>query len=828
MNKIYNETKKDLPPEQPAMIKLLLNGEWTLTNETDGQTCKAVVPATVYAALIKEGLIADPYVKDNEKTALKISDNDFTFSRDFYADAGLLRSEKIMLVCDGLDTLAEIFINGSLIASVKNMHTGYRFDVKKYVNPGKNEIRIHFFSPTKYIEKMYSIHQPPDFPCCMKGFSFIRKAHCAFGWDWGPALPDMGIFRDIFICGYSGAVISDVFVRQRTTSEFAEIDVNIAIDNARGKGIKTVAELSLKGAVVKNQTVSVTDTGVISFSVPNPKLWWPNGQGEQTLYDLSVKIADETGFDERKLKIGLRSLTIRREKDEYGESFCVNINGRDIFGMGANMIPADTIVPHITRGRVGKMLDACADANFNTVRVWGGAYYPDNYFYELCDERGLLVWQDCMFACGTYVHTEEFERLVTEELVYNMKRIRNHASLLLICGNNEVEEFLANPNGELRFKADYAILFDYIIPKIIKEYAPDTFFWPSSPSSGGKFVDTAASDKGDKHYWDVWHGQAPFSDYKKHLHRFCSEFGFQSYPSLKTLKPYVDKNDLNMYSYMMEHRQKHFAANSFIGNYISKTYRMPSGFENTVYLSQVMQAAAIRFGVEHFRRNRGRCMGAVYWQLNDIWPGISWSSVDYFGRYKLLHYSAKRFFAPVLLSYDIEDKKCKFFICNESPEEFNGKARIRFFTPDGKIVGEESFTVYTPALSSAVIAEIDAKELLDKYGERRLAVAYDLFDGGGVSLSRESALFCNPKHFEFLPAKIKYSVKKRGIDMLLTLTAGNFVQGVDIDWDDKDYKLSVNNFDMLPGEKYNVIVYGGGDGDIEPGLKIRYLSMDLE
>ncbi len=375
------------------------------------------------------------------------------------------------------------------------------------------------------------------------------------------------------------------------------------------------------------------------------------------LYTVRAELLNGTRvLDSWEKRIGLRTMEIKRQKDSWGESFEMCVNGVSIFAMGADYIPEDNLLPRVTAERTRRLLEDCKLANYNAIRVWGGGYYPDDWFYDACDELGLVVWQDFMFACAIYELTEEFEENIRREVIDNVRRLRHHASLGLWCGNNEMEWQV---DDDVYFathkqKADYIRMYEYLIPKTLREHDPVTFYWPASPSSGGGFDEPNDPNRGDVHYWDVWHGDKPFTEYRKFFFRNASEFGFQSFPCLKTVESFTKPSDRNIFSYVMEKHQRNKSANGKIMNYMAQTFLYPTDFDTLLYASQLLQAEAVRYGVEHWRRNRGRCMGAIYWQVNDCWPVASWSSIDYYGRWKALHYMARRFYAPVLLSCEEE------------------------------------------------------------------------------------------------------------------------------------------------------------------------------
>ena len=482
-----------------------LNGVWTLNIPgSEFPETGASVPGSVYHDLLTAGLIPDPFWRDNENEALKIMEHDFIYSRTFTVTAELLECDAVLLRCHGLDTLAVVQINGQPAGEADNMHRTWEFDVKALLREGENEIRITFFSPTKYIREAYERQPLEGTTDAMKGFPYLRKAHCMFGWDWGPRLPDTGIWRDIELIGIRNARLRDVYVLQKHEDGKVTLAITSHVENIReGATQVSVQVTDPDGKVFRGEGAQC------GLMIDEPKLWWPAGYGEQPLYDVKVTLYDgDDELDTWAGRIGLRTMTVRREKDEWGESFCHCVNGVDVFAMGADYIPEDNLLPRVNRERTRKLLEDAKTAHMNAVRVWGGGYYPEDYFYDLCDELGLMVWQDFMFACAAYDLTDDFEQNVCAEFRDNIRRLRHHASLALWCGNNEIESFV--PYGfwhsEKKLVSDYIKLYEYILPKIMKEEDPQAFYWPSSPSSGGSFDEPQDETRGDCHYWDVWHG----------------------------------------------------------------------------------------------------------------------------------------------------------------------------------------------------------------------------------------------------------------------------------------------------------------------------------
>ena len=796
------------------MERLSLNGDWSMQQEGWEEWIPAVVPGCVYNDLLQAGRMEDPFWRANETDALALMEFDYAYTRTFRVDAKMLSHEEVVLYCAGLDTLAEIFVNGQQVGNADNMHREWEFQVKNALVEGENIILIRFASPTRYIREHYDENPNDGSDYAMKGFPNLRKAHCMFGWDWGPRLPDAGIWRDIELQGRDTAVLESVYIRQRHTEEGVWVRAEIDCRSISGEADETVFALygpegECLGTAGDRQEILVAD----------PRLWWPNGYGEQPLYKAKVVISkDGRELDSWERRIGLRTMAIRREKDEWGESFAHEVNGVAIFAMGADYIPEDNVFARITPARTRHLLEDCVKANFNTVRVWGGGYYPDDSFYDACDEMGLLVWQDLMFACAVYALTEKFEDSVREELTCNVRRLRHHPSMALWCGNNEMEMFveadvwIKHP----RQKADYINMYEYVFPKLFAKLDPDAVYWPASPSSGGAFDKPNDYNRGDVHYWDVWHGCKPFTEYRKFFFRYASEFGFQSFPCMKTVESFTLPEDRNIFSYVMEKHQRNDLANGKIMEYISQTFLYPGNFEMLLYASQLLQAEAIRYGVEHWRRNRGRCMGAIYWQLNDCWPVASWSSIDYFGRWKALHYAAKRFFAPVLLSCEEEGllsqtinvnaqpftvkKSARFSVSNETREPFSGRVEWSLRNPKAQILREGSYEVSVAALSAEWVGEEDFADAgaYDNY------ISYRLIDGQGNEVSQFSILFCPPKHFPFVNPQL--SVEQKGRELIVT--AQSYAKGVELEFPDSEVLLSDNYFDMDAGTKTVEIISG--------------------
>ena len=775
-----------------------LGGKWTI--KSDNINAVGHIPGSVYSVLLENGLMDDPFYRDNEIDALSLMDHDYEFIKEFdYKSGG-----KTLLCFDGVDTLSTVFLNGVLIGTTANMHRRYEFDVSDVIKE-KNELKLKFPSITDEFKKAYEkepIFTEPSGP--LGGAKNFRKAFCMSGWDWVPRLPDMGIWRDVYLEDLSTARIKDFEIIQRKSESGFSLEVIPEIEG------DATAEITLLSPDKKE----IKSADGINFFIDEPLLWWPNGYGAQPLYEVTVA-AYENGeaVDVKTKYTGLRTIELVREPDKFGESYYHKINGLPIFAMGACYIPEDSILSRRSKERTEKLLDACVFSNFNTIRVWGGGFYHDDYFFDLCDQKGLLVFEDMMFACSSVSLDKNIQNDFLAETEENLKRIRHHACLAVICGNNEMEWFTDknSPYGKI-----YLEIFEDKLPKIANNVCPYLPYVPSSPTSKGGFDDPNNENNGDCHYWDVWLNDKPFSEYREKYFRYLSEFGFESLPDIKTVNSFTEPNDRNLFSRIMERHQRCIGGNKKIIQYISDTYKYPDTLQKTIYLSQLLQAEAMKYGVEHLRSNRGRCMGTLYWQLNDMWPVSSWSSIDYYGRFKALQYFAKRFFAPIMIccketgehttrnSVVMQDDlypyetKAQISVCNETGNDVSGTVLIELRANTGEVLFKKCEKIHIPKYSVTSLEETDFNktDVLNNY------LCYS-FSVNGEIVSSGTSLFTQPKHFNFPDPKLRCEIK----DDEITVFAENFAKSVCIS-SDSDILLSDNYFDIFDGKKTVKILSG--------------------
>jgi len=798
------------------MFKQTLSGTWQFRQSGSREWLPATVPGGVHSDLLALGRLPDPFVADNEKKVQWVAESDWEYRRSFTVDKALSDEEHCSLVCDGLDTLAEVFLNGRLLGKTDNMFRRWAWEVRDLLKDGRNEIRILFRAPVTYI-KTRQAAKPLLGGGDIPGGPHLRKAPCQWGWDWGPKLPPIGIWKDIRLEGYRQAKLEDVHIRQLHADDKVTINAKVGISQWSRSDLQVTLKVTSPGGqvqTVKSAPVhSTAGTLICNLQSPitDPEFWWPNGFGTQPLYQVVVSLkTGKTVLDQHSFQVGLRTVELRREPDQWGESFTFVVNGVPIFIKGADWIPADSLPTRISDTYMERLISDAAAAHMNMLRVWRGGFYEEERFYDLCDRFGLLVWQDFVFACGIYPEDDAFAENVRVEAVENVRRLRHRASLALWCGNNEMEQGWVDwkwndPDQPVvqSLKAGYDRLFHHLLPDVVAAEDPDRPYWPSSASSGIPFSNPNGQQRGDTHYWDVWHGRKPFTAYREQFPRFMSEFGFQALPPYKTIQTYAEPNDQNMTSYIMEHHQRSGSGNGLMVSQMTDTFRMPKDFQSLVYLSMVLQAEGIRYGVEHWRRHRERVSGTLIWQLNDCWPVASWSSIDYFGRWKALHYAARKFYAPILLTVEDQAEQMGLFVTNDTTKTWTGEVRWSLETLAGGRLDQGIEMVSAKPLAVTPLRSLDFSGKVHEQNRRQVVLVVELWKGREF-LARQLGTFAPNKHLELAAPQLETKTSIAGQYLIIKIKTGCLARFVELELDGVDVVFSDNYFDLPAGQTATV------------------------
>lgn len=824
------------------METVTLNGRWQVKqfNNANAEWLPADVPGCIHTDLLAAGVIPDPFYRDNERTVMWVGETAWLYRRTFSVSPELLQHDRVLLHCDGLDTLATIWLNGQEIGQTDNMFRTWEFDARSILRPGENEITVRFDSALLFGQQKLAqryIHSWSTDTHKLPGGNYVRKAQCHFGWDWGPKLVTCGIWRDISLLAFDEARLADVNVRQNHAGPGqVTLTCRVAAERMTTAPLKARCQVSLNGQEVERQTVKLDDgRGEASLTVVEPRLWWPNGLGDQPLYTVSVVLTDEAGqaLDAWNRKIGLRTLRLVRQPDEWGESFHFACNGQPFFAKGANWIPADSFITRLSEGHYAELLDAAAETHMNMLRVWGGGIYEQDIFYELCDQLGICIWQDFMFSCATYpTFEDDFMNNVAQEAKDNIRRLRHHACLALWCGNNELEQGLVSDQwtGTTMSWVDYGALFDGLLPQLVAELDPETDYWPSSPHTPHEDRRNWNDPRwGDAHIWEVWHGLKPFEYYYTCFHRFNSEFGFQSFPEPKMVRTFTEPADENITSYIMEHHQRHSSGNSIIMHYLLDWFRLPTSFDMNLWLSQILQGMAMKHAVEHWRRTMPRGMGTLYWQLNDCWPVASWSSLDYDGRWKALHYMARHFYAPLLVSAvpNLDDGTVAVHVTSDQRQDVDAEVRWQVTTVQGEKVDAGAQAATFPANSNTALMTLDLSKALNKFGPRNLLVWLELRDDEAV-LSENLALFARPKHLALANPVIEWEVQEStGDGYVINIRTSEPTLWVWLESADGAFRASDNFFHLRPHQARKITLFPRSPGhdvsDLKNAISIRSL-----
>jgi len=794
--------------ETPALIRQSLDGDWQFRQAGLDKWHPARVPGCVHLDLMAAGIIPDPFYRDNERRVQWIENADWEYRREFKLPPAALGKSHIELAASGLDTFATIFLNGQKVARTDNMFRGWRFDIKPFVHAGSNEIVVRFDSPVKTAKALEAKlpHQLPG------NSPHVRKAPYQFGWDWGPRLVTSGIWRPIAVEAWDIARIGEVELSQdfvQMNNVLVRTKLQVLADRSHSIAIKTT--FTGKESFTYSEMADLKageNTSDKTFRVIDPQLWWPAGLGPQNLYTVTIELYLRGRLlDVLEKKIGFRTMVLEQVDDEWGKSFRFAVNGVPFFAKGGNWIPADSFPPRVTRAKYEALLRDCAAANMNMLRVWGGGIYESPEFYDLCDELGLVVWQDFMFAGSMVPGDPAFLDNVRAEAEHIVKDLRHHASIALWCGNSECEEGWFHWGWKEQYPAavwdDYEKVFNQILPQAVEKFDPRRPYWPSSPHSE-QTGDPRSEKSGDMHYWGVWHGREPFAEYRKKFHRFFSEFGFQSFPLLETVRTFTRPEDWNIASPVMEQHQKHPEGNKLILLYLLDHYRMGKDFASLLWLSQVLQAEGMKTAVEHFRSQMPRIMGALYWQVNDCWPVASWSGTDYYGNWKALHFYARRFFSPVLLAPVDDDKMLKIFAVSDLGEPVVADLVVGVHSYEGKTLQEGKTSVRIDPRSSRIVLNKPLEELRQGLAPEEIYLSAEL-KKGNETLSRNIYHFSELKRVELPEPGIRTEVLNDGGKTVVRLTASRLAKDVYLSAPGLKGRFSDNFFDLLPGRSQDVV-----------------------
>jgi len=817
----------------------------------------AVVPGCVHLDLLRNKLIPDPFYRDNEAKLQWIENADWEYRTTIQATPALLAQKNIDLVFEGLDAYAKVYLNDKLVLTADNMFREWRGSVKSDLKPGANSLRVVFPSPIKAASEI-AANDPWRERTHVEPKTYIRKAAYEYGWDWGPRFVTSGIWRPARLEGWNTARISNVHLQQLDVSpSVAHLLAEVEVTAADSGNANVVVEYDL--ATGKHSDASRTvqlQPGVNHVTLPidiaSPQLWYPAGYGAQPIYKFNVQLKmGKQVQDDSTARTGLRSVVLRREPDQWGRSFEFVINGIPVFGKGADVIPFDSFPTRVTTQQYRQVLQSAVDANMNMIRHWGGGYYETDEFYDLCDELGIMVWQDFMFGNDWQPGTYDWKLNVAAEAEHQLKRLRDHPSIVLWCGNNETEAALAWKDrdklpADVRYQMwqDYLTTFSGILAAAVNRYAPETPYWPSSPSADYEQL-SDNYQSGDMHDWSVWHGRVPFTDYEKHNPRFMTEYGFQSFPAMRTVETFTIPEDrINIFTPVMLAHQKNTAGNAIIRDYMLRDYPQPKDFASFLYASQVLQAEGIKIGAEHLRRNRPRTMGSIYWQLNDCWPVASWSSLDYYGRWKALHYYARRFYAPILVSPHQEAGNVAVYIVSDKTSPTVATLRVRILSFDGAVLSDKSQPVQIAPLSSKVYLTLPMLDItnLPNCDLGKVFAVTDLLVDNKLLSSNE--LFFVPKKDVQLPQakiestltlgapplspavgdRVESNASTSGSIYILHLSAPVLARSVYVSFGNIDAKPADNFFDLLPGQAIDLPITSAASLD-ELRSNMRVISL---
>ncbi len=791
-------------------LTIPVNAGWQFREAGKDEWHAATVPGCVHTDLLANKLIEDPFYRDNEKQQQWIGKTDWEYQTHLSVTAATMQREHVELVFEGLDTYADVYLNDALILKADNMFRTWRVDGKAALKTGDNILRVRFRSPINEVLPImaklnYQLPAPNDQG--EKTSPFTRKAPYQYGWDWGPRFVTSGIWRPVALEAWDQARVTDLQILTNSiANDAAQLTSNVEIEATDSVSASVVlTNLNSRRIVGRNEvTLSKgTNKTTLNFTIPHPSLWWPNGLGAHPLYGFKAQlIINGRPIDQTTKRMGVRSLELRQQTDGAGKSFMFVINGVPVFAKGANWIPADSFPTRISKAKYRQLVSSARDTNMNMLRVWGGGIYESNDFYDLCDEMGILIWQEFMFAGSMYPANPEFLDNVKHEAIDQVTRLRNHPSIVIWCGNNEIEAGWLNWGWRKNLPAslweDYQKIFEGVLSEVASALDPSRVYWPSSPH-GGLTDDPDSIRSGDNHFWRVWHFAEPFANYEKQFPRFMSEFGFQSFPQIETVNSYTSRADRDIESPIMLAHQRHPRGNQLVREYMLREYPQPKDFDSFLYVSQVLQAEGIRVGAEHLRRIRPHNMGSLYWQIDDCWPVASWSSIDYYVRWKALQYYARRFYSNLLVTPRIDNDKLNFWVISDETKISAAELRVELLDFDGHVLRSFDRSLSVAPLASRSYFGVPVDELLQGQDAKSSFLYCELLVNGKVA-STHDYFFAPFKDLHLSKPSIDYQVTAAKDGFRVTVKSDKFAKAVYLSAGDGEGMFSDNYFDLIPGK----------------------------
>jgi len=824
--------KVDIPLKSGWEFRQLSAGE------SGGEWRPAEVPGDVHLDLLRNKLIPDPYYRDNEAKLQWIENADWEYRTTVQATPEVLNHKNIELIFEGLDAYAKVYLNEQLLLTADNMFREWRVNVKPGLKPGANQLRVVFPSPNKAATEIAATDKWREQTHTAEK-TYIRKAAYEYGWDWGPRFVTSGIWRPAKLELWDNARLSNLHIVQRdVTSSVAHLVAQVEVTSSEASSGRVTLDYAHGGKKLEVSRTVELHPGVNHVDFPveiqNPQLWYPAGYGAQPIYQFNARLnLGNRAEDQVSTRTGLRSIVLRRELDQWGRSFEFVVNGIPVFGKGGDVIPFDSFPSRVTTEDYRRILQSARDANMNMIRHWGGGYYETDEFYNLCDELGIMIWQDFMFGNDWQPGPYAWKQNVEMEAEYQVRRLRDHPSIIIWCGNNETEEAFKwagrgelSPQARLQMWQDYLTVFSGILDRVVNRLAPETPYWPSSPSAD--YEETSpAFQSGDYHDWSVWHGRVPFSEYEKHFPRFMTEYGFQSFPEMRTAEAFtVPEDRANIFTPVMLAHQKNNEGNSLIHDYMLRDYSEPKDFASFLYASQVLQAEGIKIGAEHLRRNRPRVMGSIFWQLNDCWPVASWSSIDYYGRWKALQYYARRFYNDLLVSPHQENGNVAVYVVSDRTSPVAASLKVRLMSFDGAVLTEKTQAIDVPALSSKMYIQLPVSEflLLKGFDPAKTFIATEL-SVGGTTVSSNLLFFLSSKNLQLPEPKISSELTQSGNSYHLRLASDVLARDVYVSFSNLDATYSDNYVSILPGQTVDIEIKSPGSLDqLRSSLKLVTLT----